>query len=121
MAQFNNILLDNDTSINPINLSFIDDNQIPKKSTKNSMSSAEHFIDSKFTKLNDIRKDLNLGQQNNIFLYERLIGIYKEEIENFKGEIYFLRQQMKEKDNDLATMISLKNRDLTKKKNLVSK
>ena len=60
MAQFNNILLDNNTTVNPVNLSFIDDTEIPniKKSTKYSMSSAEHFIESKYTKLNEINRIL---------------------------------------------------------------
>ena len=123
MLSFDNNFLDNpDFALS--SSSSVKDNSLNVKnqtrSNKNSLTSNENFIDQKFASisvenlrkivLNDIKNDLNFEniKNTNTAVYDKLISSYKDEIDNLKSEVYFLREQLKEKDSWLKNLIFTK-------------
>ena len=117
MAHYNNFLLDNINDKDLIDLTLSDSLiNTPQKdnSNKPSMSSIENFIDNEFHKITveklkesvikDIKKDLDNKLENRSMTFN-IINVYKEEIETLKSEVYFLREQVKEKDSWMKSFL----------------
>ena len=110
MAYYDNVLLDNTNEKDHIKFSFtstLENTPQKAKSNKTSLTGIENYIDEKYDKLTiDKLKDNIINDIKRSFVHndaskpnDNLIDLYKEQIETLKGEIYFLREQVKEKDS----------------------
>ena len=108
MALFNDLLLDDSEISNPfkVNSNNIVLDPCKQRDPEHVNLSAESFIDDNYDKItldhikrviiSDIKKEM---KPKNTITYVDLIDTYKEQIDSLKSEIYYLREQLKEKND----------------------
>ena len=115
MTLFNDLLLDDSEISNPfkVNSNNIVLDPCKQRDPEHVNLSAESFIDDNYDKItldhikrviiSDIKKEM---KPKNTITYVDLIDTYKEQIDSLKSEIYFLREQLKEKNDWLKSLVT---------------